>query len=908
MRIGKLTGTIWLVVFASMMPPARAADIRISDLPLGTATGTGTNDSFPYVDAIGGTTRRLKLSDIKNVPSMVGQYAPLNNPVFTGTVTAPTFIGALTGNASTATALAADPTDCGANTFAVSIDSHGNLTCSSVPDAALASSYVYADGTRGLTGAWNAGQSITAPTFIGALTGNASTASALAANPTDCGANTVATSIDAQGNLGCVQVGNSTLVNMSAHTFKGNNTGSSGPVLDLTATQLTAEINLMVGDSGSGGTKGLAPAPGAGDAAAGKYLKSDGNWAVPPGTVGANTTLSNLGTTAVNADLLPDGDGTRELGSASARWDSLFTKTIKGTSGNTAVDVTARQLSSTSGVPRFDFSGALALGLGAIGIKESGGNFFALILPTGASGYNWNLPMTQGAASTLLENDGAGNLSWVAAPTGGGGSPAVITGQYFVDGTNGNDSTGDGSIEKPWATLTLAESTLGSVCNSTFICRLHIAPGTYAEGGATTMAWHPWVYIEGSGNDSSAVSFDGIDFQPFGVSGGFSMKMSGITVGSITAGSFPGGATITLDHIFSSGDVNLSHRFQHQIITNSRFDGSFLAQGDTVHGTTFVRDVEIAGDFVVDQTTSGGAEMDLDADHLQVGSNLTFGHTEPASLMNVTVGGLAITSATGRIITITTNTQFEGITQAPNTGHFVFNTRVPDEVAYQAGDFVDDGVARIYNIDTSGGPVEITVLANAYRPFPLKIVNTGGNQVHVVVNGGGTIEGLSNEFINGRGYIEIQGDGTAGNNYVIMSQQRTIGLREKTSSTALSSTFATVVWDVEDENTFGTETLPGTFTADTAGHYQVNAAVQISGTFVLNSELDMAVAKNGVAMAEDDEFAAGAVTDMSAHVSDVITLAAGDTVRVQVRSISSTSPAFVANAAKNHFSMIRVAD
>ena len=35
----------------------------------------------------------------------------------------------------------------------------------------------------------------------------------------------------------------------------------------------------MVGDSGAGGTKGLVPAPAAGDAAAAKYLKADGTWA-----------------------------------------------------------------------------------------------------------------------------------------------------------------------------------------------------------------------------------------------------------------------------------------------------------------------------------------------------------------------------------------------------------------------------------------------------------------------------------------------------------------------------------------------------------------------------------------------------------------------------------------------------
>jgi len=50
-----------------------------------------------------------------------------------------------------------------------------------------------------------------------------------------------------------------------------------------TPTQVTAALDAMVGDSGAGGTKGLAPAPASGDAAAGKYLKADGTWAVPPG-------------------------------------------------------------------------------------------------------------------------------------------------------------------------------------------------------------------------------------------------------------------------------------------------------------------------------------------------------------------------------------------------------------------------------------------------------------------------------------------------------------------------------------------------------------------------------------------------------------------------------------------------
>lgn len=40
-------------------------------------------------------------------------------------------------------------------------------------------------------------------------------------------------------------------------------------------------IPTLVGDAGAGGTKGFVPAPAAGDAAAGKYLKADGTWAAP---------------------------------------------------------------------------------------------------------------------------------------------------------------------------------------------------------------------------------------------------------------------------------------------------------------------------------------------------------------------------------------------------------------------------------------------------------------------------------------------------------------------------------------------------------------------------------------------------------------------------------------------------
>lgn len=90
-------------------------------------------------------------------------------------------------------------------------------------------------------------------------------------------------------NIDASVVTNAKLATMATARIKGRVTAGTGDPEDLTGTQATTLLDTVVGDSGSGGTKGLVPAPAAGDAAANKYLKADGTWS----TVSAGVSVSH---------------------------------------------------------------------------------------------------------------------------------------------------------------------------------------------------------------------------------------------------------------------------------------------------------------------------------------------------------------------------------------------------------------------------------------------------------------------------------------------------------------------------------------------------------------------------------------------------------------------------------------
>lgn len=86
------------------------------------------------------------------------------------------------------------------------------------------------------------------------------------------------------GKLAANAATNAKLAQMTQGTIKGRAASAgTGDPTDLTATEATAVLNEMVGDSGAGVTKGLVPAAATGNAST-HFLRKDGTWAAPAGS------------------------------------------------------------------------------------------------------------------------------------------------------------------------------------------------------------------------------------------------------------------------------------------------------------------------------------------------------------------------------------------------------------------------------------------------------------------------------------------------------------------------------------------------------------------------------------------------------------------------------------------------
>lgn len=211
-------------------------------------------------------------------------------------------------------------------------------------------------------------------------------------------------------------VTNAMLSNVATATFKGRTTAGTGSPEDLTATQATALLNTVVGDSGSGGTKGLVPAPVAGDSA--RVLRGDGTFgsAITLGTPQASTSGTSIDFTSI-----PTG-----VKRVSVNFVGV------STNGTSAVLI---QIGDSGGVETTGYLGACAqLDNGSLAVTNYTAGFGINNPSSGAAS------VRHGTITLTLEN--SSNATWVAS-----GSIAQSNSANFQT-TAGSKSLSPGPIDR----------------------------------------------------------------------------------------------------------------------------------------------------------------------------------------------------------------------------------------------------------------------------------------------------------------------------------------------------------------------------------------------------------------------------------------------------------------------------
>lgn len=273
------------------------------------------------------------------------------------------------------------------------------------------------------------------------------------------------------------------------------------------AAAQTALLSVVVGDSGSGGSKGLVPAPAAGDAAAGKFLKADGSFALP-GSFAAPAiyyveTTGNNGTAAVGSPALPYATGTAAY---NAGVTAAVPFAIFGGVGTHTIAITADL--DTNFKQAFGRGRNLTI-FNITGTPASSG--------PGAAGYNTTLNIENLALAIVADGGGATD----AATNGGSAGLHTITGFNSLLSviSRGGDATdgdgGNGGVVRISGGLKLTEVDLaggtgGGMGIGGTVGQIDTADGCDLVGcvynGATASTWGRCSYIAADITPSSATA------------------------------------------------------------------------------------------------------------------------------------------------------------------------------------------------------------------------------------------------------------------------------------------------------------------------------------------------------------------------------------------------------------------
>lgn len=134
----------------------------------------------------------------------------------------------------------------------------------------------------------------------------------------------------------------------------------------------------------------------------------------------ATTSLNNLASTAVNASIVPATHNVTNLGSASKNYATTYSRSISATGALALISTNGINIATTPGI-------AVTITASPLQLIAATSGSVSLSPATSGADYSLVFPNAQGGVNTVPLNDGSGNLSWVAAGSGGIGTVTSVS-------------------------------------------------------------------------------------------------------------------------------------------------------------------------------------------------------------------------------------------------------------------------------------------------------------------------------------------------------------------------------------------------------------------------------------------------------------------------------------------------
>ncbi len=269
--------------------------------------------------------------------------------------------------------------------------------------------------------------------------------------------------------------------------------------------EVAANFAVFEGDTGSGGSQGMVPAPAAGDAAANKVLAASGNWVVlPTGEGGGSSSLAGLSDVSIVG---PANLSVLQYQAADGKWHNASLGTIGGTvtSVATGTGITGGPITSTGTISLAPIADQRLLSNIAGSSAPPAANTLTSILDAilgsvrgsvlrrDATG--WSV-LPPGGAGEYLRSGGTGaDVSW-GSPAGSGTVTSVATGTGLTggpitgSGTLSLDTVADGAI-----LANISSGTAAPIANTLTAILDHVLGGNRGNilyrGAATWLALPP---------------------------------------------------------------------------------------------------------------------------------------------------------------------------------------------------------------------------------------------------------------------------------------------------------------------------------------------------------------------------------------------------------------------------------